>query len=63
MSNPSPRTVAPPPCLSVDIKDLLKEGMRLFDGGFGRLPLAAGYPPEQLSVPRTLYIGFRKAEH
>jgi hypothetical protein len=29
MSRPSPRTVAPPPCLPLDIKDLLKEG-----GGF-----------------------------
>jgi hypothetical protein len=32
MSCPSPRTVAPPPCLPLDIKDLLKEDVRVFDG-------------------------------
>jgi hypothetical protein len=31
MSCPSQRTVAPPPCLLLDIKDLLKEDARLFD--------------------------------
>jgi hypothetical protein len=30
---PSPRTVAPPPCLPLDIKDSLKEDSRFFDGG------------------------------
>jgi hypothetical protein len=34
MSRPSLRTAAPPPCLPLDIKDLLKENMRVFDGGF-----------------------------
>jgi hypothetical protein len=39
MSHPSPRTVAPPPCLPLDIKDLLKENKRfwmegVFDGGW-----------------------------
>jgi hypothetical protein len=34
MSNPSLRTVVPPPCLPLDIKDLLKEVMRFFDGGW-----------------------------
>jgi hypothetical protein len=34
MSRPSLRTVAPLPCLPLDIKDSLKEDMRLFDGGF-----------------------------
>jgi hypothetical protein len=29
----SPRTVAPPPCLPLDIKDLLKDA-RIFDEGF-----------------------------
>jgi hypothetical protein len=35
-----------------------------FNGDFDRLllPLAVVTPPEQLSVPRTLYIGFRKAK-
>jgi hypothetical protein len=33
MSRPSLRTVAPPPCLPLDIKDLLKEDERFFDGG------------------------------
>jgi hypothetical protein len=33
MSHPSPRTVAQPPYLPLDIKDLLKEDMRLL-GGF-----------------------------
>jgi hypothetical protein len=28
------RTVAPPPCLPLDIKDSLKKDMRLFDGGW-----------------------------
>jgi hypothetical protein len=32
VSQPSLRTVAPPPYLQVDIKDLLKEDTRLFDG-------------------------------
>jgi hypothetical protein len=30
MSRPSPRTVAPPPCLPVDIQDSLKEDARVF---------------------------------
>jgi hypothetical protein len=30
VSRPSPRTVAPPTCLPLDIKDLLKEDMRVF---------------------------------
>jgi hypothetical protein len=34
MPCPSLRTVAPPPCLPVDIKDSLQEDTRLFDGGF-----------------------------
>jgi hypothetical protein len=34
MSCPSLRTVAPPPCLPLDIKDSLKEDTRFFDGGF-----------------------------
>jgi hypothetical protein len=34
MSRPSPRTVAPPLCLPLDIKDLLKEDVRVFDGFF-----------------------------
>jgi hypothetical protein len=34
MPCPSPRTVAPPPCLPLYIKDLLKEDARFFDGGF-----------------------------
>jgi hypothetical protein len=29
-----PRTVAPPPCLPLDIKDSLKENLRGFDGYF-----------------------------
>jgi hypothetical protein len=33
MSCLSPRTVAPPPHLTRDIKDSLKEDARLFDGG------------------------------
>jgi hypothetical protein len=33
MSLPSLRTVAPPPCLPLDIKDSLKENLRFFDGG------------------------------
>jgi hypothetical protein len=33
MSCPSPRTVAPPPYLPLDIKDSLKEDVRFFDGG------------------------------
>jgi hypothetical protein len=33
MSHPSQRTVAPPPCLPLDIKDLLKEDVRFFDEG------------------------------
>jgi hypothetical protein len=28
------RTVAPPPCLPLDIKDRLKEDERFFDEGF-----------------------------
>jgi hypothetical protein len=28
------RTIVPPPCLPLDIKDLLKEDARFFDGGF-----------------------------
>jgi hypothetical protein len=34
MSLPSPRTVAPPPCLPLDIKDSLKEDGRIFDEGY-----------------------------
>jgi hypothetical protein len=34
MSHPSLRTVAPPPCLPQDIKDLLKEDLRFFVGGW-----------------------------
>jgi hypothetical protein len=34
VSCPSLRIVAPPPCLSLDIKDSLKEDKMLFDGGF-----------------------------
>jgi hypothetical protein len=36
VSLPSPRTAVPPPCLPLDIKDSLKEDMRLFgmQGGF-----------------------------
>jgi hypothetical protein len=40
MSRPSLRTIAPPPCLPLGIKDSLKEDERLldegklFDGGF-----------------------------
>jgi hypothetical protein len=34
MSHPFLRTVAPPPCLPLDIKDWLKEDVRLFDGRF-----------------------------
>jgi hypothetical protein len=33
VSRPSPRTVAPPPCLPLDKKDSLKEDMGFFDGG------------------------------
>jgi hypothetical protein len=33
MSRLSPRTVALPPCLPLDIKDSLKEEARFFDGG------------------------------
>jgi hypothetical protein len=46
-------------------KRLLKEDSGLFDGDFDWLPLLlllAVPPPEQLSAPRTLYIGFRKAK-
>jgi hypothetical protein len=32
MSHPSPRTVAPPPCLPLVIKDPLKEDLRFFHG-------------------------------
>jgi hypothetical protein len=32
MSCPSPRTVVPPPCLPLGIKDWLKEDRRFFDG-------------------------------
>jgi hypothetical protein len=31
---PLPRTVAPPPCLPLDIKDSLKEDWGFFDGRF-----------------------------
>jgi hypothetical protein len=34
MSHPSPRPVAPPPCLPLDIKDLLKKDVRFCDGGW-----------------------------
>jgi hypothetical protein len=34
VSCPSPRTVAPPPCLPLAIKDSLKEDARFSDGGF-----------------------------
>jgi hypothetical protein len=33
MSHPSLRTVAPLPCLPLDIKHLLKEDERFYDGG------------------------------
>jgi hypothetical protein len=33
MACPSLRTVVPPPCLPLDIKDSLKEDVRFFDGG------------------------------
>jgi hypothetical protein len=33
-SHPSPRTVALPPCLPLDIKDSLKEYVSFFDGDF-----------------------------
>jgi hypothetical protein len=33
MSHPSLSIVAPPPCLPLDIKDLLKENGRLLDEG------------------------------
>jgi hypothetical protein len=33
MSHPSQRIVAPPPCLPLDIKDLLKEDVRFLDEG------------------------------
>jgi hypothetical protein len=33
MSCPSLTTVAPPPCLPLDIKDSLKEDVSFFDGG------------------------------
>jgi hypothetical protein len=33
MSHPSPRTIAPPPCLPLDIKDSLREDF-LIGGGF-----------------------------
>jgi hypothetical protein len=68
VSRPSLRSVAPPPCLPLDIKDSLNEDWGFFDGGFDWLPLplplllAVMAPPEQFSAPRTLYIGFRKAE-
>jgi hypothetical protein len=40
MSHPSLRTVAPPLCLPLDIKDLLKEDRRVFfDGDFDWLPV------------------------
>jgi hypothetical protein len=64
VSHPSLRTVAAPPCLPLDIKDLLKEDMRFLMGDFDwlPLPLVVVSPPEQLSALRTLYIGFRKAK-
>jgi hypothetical protein len=69
VSCPSLRTVDPPPCLPLDIKDSLKEDMRFFNAGFLMgdfdwllLLLAAVSPPEQLSALRTLYTGFRKAK-
>jgi hypothetical protein len=34
MSGPSPRSVAPSPCLPLDIKDSLKEDKRFLDGDF-----------------------------
>jgi hypothetical protein len=34
MSRPSLRTVAPPPCLPVDVKDSLKEDERILMGDF-----------------------------
>jgi hypothetical protein len=33
MSHPSPRTIALPPSLTLNIKDSLKEDGRLLDGG------------------------------
>jgi hypothetical protein len=58
--------VVPPPCLPLDIEDLVKEDMRFLMGDFDWLPLlvllAVGFLPQQLSAPRTLYIAFRKAK-
>jgi hypothetical protein len=58
------RTVAPPPCLPLDIKDSMKEDERFFMGDFDWLMmlLAVVSPPEQSSAPKILYIGFRKAK-
>jgi hypothetical protein len=51
MSRPSLRTVAPPPCLPLDIKDLLKEDGRLFDW----LPLAVVCLHQSSFLNRELY--------
>jgi hypothetical protein len=34
VSHPSLRTIVPPPCLPLDIKDWLREDLRFFDGRF-----------------------------
>jgi hypothetical protein len=39
---PSPRTVAPSPCLLLDIKDLLKEDVKFFMGGLAEGKLLEG---------------------
>jgi hypothetical protein len=64
------RPVAPLPCLLLDMKDLLKEDARFFDGrvliGWLQAACEAAYccvsPPEQLSAWRTLYIGVKKVK-
>jgi hypothetical protein len=74
MSHCSPRTTAPPPCLPLGIKDWLERNCWDWIDGFGlagckllvRPPLTLLQlavfvsPPEQLSLPRTVYMGFRK---
>jgi hypothetical protein len=77
MSHPYLRTVAPPPCLPLDIKDSLKEdmGFLMGDGLTGgllvRMTLLVGCwvmlkikenMGQWKSALRTLYIGFRKAK-
>jgi hypothetical protein len=63
------RTVAPPPCLPLYIKNWLKED-RILIGCLhtaceAAAATAAGCrvsPPEQLFAPRTLYTGVKKAK-